>query len=806
MKKLSLLIILFIFFCCGESNVKEPEIVLEIGWKKINNNCLIYDMKLEDQDSISWGGDCFNGKVNGFGNLKKFRNNEKIYEFEGNFINGEKLGIGKQTYLNGSVYEGEFYFEAHGSGKTINPDGSSSFGIYRQGDAFTVVKQNRDETYTFLLEGEEISKEKAISLGLDKWSIDKTEYKLNTDIYPDLNVPTIVYYDKDWNMIKEKTQAVYYRMLTFISPYKVKDNLVQDFYISGERQNKYYAKYVDYNNTALEIRDGENIEYFKNGNIKSKYLYKNGKLIGDAITYWDDGTIASKEFYVNGESDGLHTDYWENGNIEKEINYVNGILNGERRYYFENGNIKTIQYSKNDEDHGEFTWFDENGNLTLKQSYVNDFIIPGSRIEFEKNGSGDKVYYESFGWNYDSWEAEGENYLWEVNNEGDLIISQNSSGLYKTKNIDMIDVDKTFTYELGFKKISGKNEWGTGMYFNYKDDDNFSKFIVSSDGYFKIDQYYVGIANEIKKWTKSSKINKSSGENKLKVFRIEEKTYFSVNGTVVHTSEESMAKGNGFGIIADSGEYQITSFELRQPFDSDTGQEIANGNNNKSDFNPNSKNWVGSGSGIVLSKSGLIATNNHVIEDANYIEVELTYDGEIKSFKARIIKTDEINDLAILKIEDENFETYGDIPYNFSSDIKKTGSKIYALGYPSAINSEGGEGLMGKEIKFTDGRISAKTGIGGSPIFYQTTAPLQGGNSGGPLFDEKANLVGINTAILESDKFENVSYSVKSRFLLNLIEVISEEFELPDNEKTGRKSIEDQIEILSKYVALVKVK
>ena len=162
--------------------------------------------------------------------------------------------------------------------------------------------------------------------------------------------------------------------------------------------------------------------------------------------------------------------------------------------------------------------------------------------------------------------------------------------------------------------------------------------------------------------------------------------------------------------------------------------------------------------------------------------------------------------MAILRIDDDRFESFDDIPYNFSTEIKKTGSKIYALGYPSAINSEGGEGLMGKEIKFTDGRISAKTGIGGSPIFYQTTAPLQGGNSGGPLFDEKANLVGINTAILESDKFENVSYSVKSRFLLNLIEVLPEEFDLPDNEKTGRKSIEGQIEILSKFVALVKVK
>ena len=808
MKRLIILSTLIVFFNCGNTEDKETEITLESGWLKINENCLIYDMNLEDQDSIYWDGDCFEGKVNGFGILKKFRDDEMIYEFEGNFLNGEKLGFGKQKYLNGSVYEGEFYFEAHGNGKTTNPDGSLLYGIYRQGEPFTVVKQNRDETLTYLLEGDEITIEKAEELGITNWTIEKIDYKLKTDIYPELNVQTILYYDKDWNMIKDKSKAAYYRMVTFVSPYKVKDNLIQDFYITGERQNKYYAKYVDFNNTALEIRDGDNTEYFKNGNISAKYTYKNGYRVGAGTTYWDNDVVSSKGFYINGKLDGLYSEFWENGNVEKEINYVDGVINGERRYYHENGNIETIQFSKNGEFQGDFTWYDENGNLTMKQSYVNGYVIPGTRVEFEKDGSGDKVYYENFAWNYDAWEAEGNDYSWELNNQGEFIISQNVSGLYKTKNIDIIDVEQTYTYELGFKKLAGKNEWGTGMYFNYKDDDNYTRFIISSDGYFKIDQYFLGIANEIKKWTKSSKIKRNSDENLLKVFRVKEKTYFSINGTLVHTSEESMARGNEFGITADAGEYQITSFKLMQPFGAEAGQVIAEGNNNNgnNNFNPNSKNWIGSGSGIVLSKSGLIATNHHVIDESNYIEVELTYKGEIKSFKAKIIKTDEINDLAILRIDDDRFESFDDIPYNFSTEIKKTGSKIYALGYPSAINSEGGEGLMGKEIKFTDGRISAKTGIGGSPIFYQTTAPLQGGNSGGPLFDEKANLVGINTAILESDKFENVSYSVKSRFLLNLIEVLPEEFDLPDNEKTGRKSIEGQIEILSKFVALVKVK
>ena len=53
-----------------------------------------------------------------------------------------------------------------------------------------------------------------------------------------------------------------------------------------------------------------------------------------------------------------------------------------------------------------------------------------------------------------------------------------------------------------------------------------TRFIISSDGYFKIDQYFLGIANEIKKWTKSSKIKRNSDENLLKVFRVKEKHIF----------------------------------------------------------------------------------------------------------------------------------------------------------------------------------------------------------------------------------------------------------------------------------------
>ena len=204
----------------------------------------------------------------------------------------------------------------------------------------------------------------------------------------------------------------------------------------------------------------------------------------------------------------------------------------------------------------------------------------------------------------------------------------------------------------------------------------------------------------------------------------------------------------------------------------------------------------------------MIATNNHVIEGAKHIEIELENDNGIMiSYNADIIKADETNDLAIIKINDNKFNNLSSLKYNFSSKTAKTGSMVYALGFPYAIDfkKNNKEGFMGKEIKFTDGRISARTGMRGNPVNYQTTVPLQPGNSGGPLFDKKANLIGINVAKLKNKLADNVSYSIKSLFLKNLIDVTNKDFEFPSNKRTGYKTIESQIEILRKYVALIKI-
>ena len=210
--------------------------------------------------------------------------------------------------------------------------------------------------------------------------------------------------------------------------------------------------------------------------------------------------------------------------------------------------------------------------------------------------------------------------------------------------------------------------------------------------------------------------------------------------------------------------------------------------------------WAGNGSGLIISKSGYIVTNHHVIEDTDDIEVEFILDGEVQRFNAEIVQSDKVNDLAIIKIFDMNFDGLDNLPYNFKTRSSDVGTKVYAYGYPMALS------LMGKEIKITDGIISSKSGFDGDITTYQITAPIQGGNSGGPLFDDKGNFLGINSSGLSKEIADNVGYTIKSSYVLNLIDVLPKSIDLPSSSKLQSLPLTEQIKEISKYVVLVKVK
>ena len=162
------------------------------------------------------------------------------------------------------------------------------------------------------------------------------------------------------------------------------------------------------------------------------------------------------------------------------------------------------------------------------------------------------------------------------------------------------------------------------------------------------------------------------------------------------------------------------------------------------------------GSGFIITNSGYIITNYHVVKGAKRIIVKGINGDNNTSHTAILKKYDKENDIALLKIQDGNYNT----SFNISSNIKDVGESIFVLGYPMIS-------VMGTEIKLTDGVISSLSGYLNNKSYYQISAPIQPGNSGCPLFDSNGNLIGLVSAKLTNG--ENVGYALKSPILIKFL-------------------------------------
>ena len=154
------------------------------------------------------------------------------------------------------------------------------------------------------------------------------------------------------------------------------------------------------------------------------------------------------------------------------------------------------------------------------------------------------------------------------------------------------------------------------------------------------------------------------------------------------------------------------------------------------------------GSGFIIDEKGILVTNNHVIEGAEDIVVQVN--GE-KKFKAKVIGADPLSDIAVLKIESkEKF-----LPVRFGdSDKARIGDWVIAIGNPFGLGGT-----------VTSGIISARNrsiGLSRYEDYIQTDASINSGNSGGPLFDMNGDVIGINTAILGRSGNVGIGFSIPS--------------------------------------------
>ncbi|GAB3971821.1 hypothetical protein GCM10028806_22730 [Spirosoma terrae] len=201
------------------------------------------------------------------------------------------------------------------------------------------------------------------------------------------------------------------------------------------------------------------------------------------------------------------------------------------------------------------------------------------------------------------------------------------------------------------------------------------------------------------------------------------------------------------------------------------------------------------GSGFMLTSDGYMVTNNHIIGGADSIYVQ-SQSGEV--YKARVVHADQAHDLAILQLcDDSAFRPLPPIPYSFDSHQTDLGERVFTLGYPR------------EEIVYGEGYLSSGTGFRGDSTAYQVAIGVNPGNSGGPLLDEKGNVIGIISG--KQTTSEGVSFAIKTNYLFKALNNISADslkgipLHLNRKNTLARLPRKQQIKRMQSYVYQVKV-
>ena len=178
-----------------------------------------------------------------------------------------------------------------------------------------------------------------------------------------------------------------------------------------------------------------------------------------------------------------------------------------------------------------------------------------------------------------------------------------------------------------------------------------------------------------------------------------------------------------------------------------------------------------SGTGFMFSSKDYVITNWHVIRGAKNIKVKFL-NGE--TINAEVLLKDAKSDIAFLKLERSPKLPASSLRVGNSSNVRM-GDKVFTIGYPA-------HWVMGQNPKYTEGVVNALSGIKDDPTVFQISAQIQPGNSGGPIFDQSGNIIGIAQASLDPQLAtesigalpQNVNYAIKSTYIKKLFPMLPE--------------------------------
>jgi serine protease Do len=159
------------------------------------------------------------------------------------------------------------------------------------------------------------------------------------------------------------------------------------------------------------------------------------------------------------------------------------------------------------------------------------------------------------------------------------------------------------------------------------------------------------------------------------------------------------------------------------------------------------------GTGFLIDAKGLMITNAHIVKNSRNIRV---VNAKGQQFNAFVVRLDITRDVAVIKIDDDQFKPAISLPYSIRKSTSDIAEPVFTLGYPR------------DEIVYGEGYLSARTGFNGDTLSCQISIAANPGNSGGPIFDHNGEVIGILTS--KETETEGVVFAVQSKYIYRVLD------------------------------------
>jgi len=198
------------------------------------------------------------------------------------------------------------------------------------------------------------------------------------------------------------------------------------------------------------------------------------------------------------------------------------------------------------------------------------------------------------------------------------------------------------------------------------------------------------------------------------------------------------------------------------------------------------------GTAFLIDGRGFLVTNAHIIRNSKNVAV---FNSKGDELRAIVLRTDNKNDIAILKIDDSNYKPLPNVPYGISRTISDVAEPIYTLGYPR------------NDIVYSEGYLSAKTGFNGDTLSCQLGIAANHGNSGGPVFNHNGEVIGIIST--RETEAEGVAFAIRSKYIYDAVEEVKKNDTYKNLRLSSKSTIQNidktqQVKKIQDYIFMVK--